>query len=321
MRGWIMIVAVFGGIFALCWYGATGETGPMGWFNSMQAGNGGSYHRGVSFMLTCLCGVVVAAPVLGLWAVLTRKSRARAGGASASLTAPADAKVAALQAVMNDSSSWRWRTIFKIWLVGVVLLCGVVLAWNAWDFHGRSADAFSDYTPVRLGGTAPAARPDDGSHLALQGRLLWDRGVTRKTTINGRDHEDVFVPVAGADWRPGDAVQFVVQIDRSLAWALRNRADGPEAPLLVRVEGAIPTPSRAVFERAEAPPSDAAVLVEVVRSQAGQVSDAHPTFDWAFTQGLCLALAGIWTFGLFFGVLARFAKDRQQRRRQARRAA
>jgi hypothetical protein len=316
MRGWIIIVVFFGGIFALCWYGATGETGPMGWLNSWQAGHFGSYSRGVSFAILGFAGALVATPTLAILAA-ARKKRAGSGPTPASITAPADAKVASMQAVMLDSSRWRLRSVLTLWLTVVVLLWGVVLAWHAWDFYRRSSDAGSVYTPLRLARDTPVARPGDGSHLALQGRLLWDRSVTRKTTTDQREVEEVFVPMAGADWRAGDAVQFVVQLERSGVWALQNRQDGADAPLLVRVEGAIPTPSRAVFQRAEAPPTDDAVLVEVVASTAGQVTDARPAFDWEQAKLIGLALSGIWTAGLGIGVPARLLKDRLQRRREA----
>ncbi len=315
MRGWIIVIVFFGGLFALCWYGATGETGPMGWLNSWQVGGSGSYSRTLSFAVVCVAGAVIAAPAVGLWTVVTQKSRGRPGGPSPSITEPADAKIAALRAGMSERSRWRWRTIVTVWLTGVVLAWTVVLTWHGWDFHRRSADAHSAYTPLRLARTATVARPDDGSHLALQGRLLWDRSVTRKPKDGGTDPEVVFVPAAGADWRPGDAVQFVVEFAPSQVWAIQNRADGTDAPLLVRVEGALPTATRPVFQQAEAPPTDAAVLVKVVASHAGQVNETSPTFDWENARLISLVLSGMWTLSLVTAGLAILVQTWKQRRR------
>jgi len=317
MRGWIIIVGFFGGLSALCWYGATGETGPMGWLNSWQNGNTGSYSRAISFAVLCFACVVIAAPVLGVWAAVARKSGARSGASRASFTAPADAKVAAMAVAMNDRTQWRWRMYLAIWLVGLALVWAVVLGWHGWDFHRRAADAGSDYTPLRLDRTTTVAHLDDGSHWALQGRLLWDRSVMHTTKDRGIETQTAFVPVAGADWRPGDAVQFVVRVPKSQVWALQHRADGADAPLLVRVDGAIPTPSRAVFQRVEAPPVDAAVLVEVINSSAGKVSEGHPIFDWENAKLIGLAVSATWSAGLWLGALAVLVKVWQQRRRQA----
>lgn len=317
MRGWIMIMVVFGGLAALCWYGATGETGPMGWLNSWQNGNTGSYSRAFSFGVLCFACVVIAAPVLGVWAAVARKSSARSEASRASFTAPADAKIAAMAAAMNDRSQWRWRMYLAIWLVGLALVWAIVLGWHGWDFHRRAADAGGDYTLLRLDRTTTVAHLDSGSHWALQGRLLWDRSATRTTKDRVRETETVYVPIAGADWRPGDAIQFVLQLPKPQVWALQHRADGADAPLLVRVEGAIPTPSRAVFQRVEAPPADAAVLVEVVNASGGQVSEAHPSFDWENARLIGLAVSATWTAGLWLGALAVLVKVWRQRRFRA----
>ena len=317
MRGWMMIVAVFGGLFALCWYGATGETGPMGWLNSWQNSNTGSYSRGVSFGLLCVACGVIAALALGVRAVVAQKYSARSGASLTPFTAQADAKIAAMAIAMNDRSRWRGRMYLAIWLVGLTLIWAVVLGWHGWDFHRRAADAGSGYTPVRLHRTMTVAHADDGSHWALQGRLLWDRSATHTTKSGGRETETAYVPVACADWRPGDGVQFVVRLPKSQIWSLQHRADGADTPLLVRVTGALPTPSRAVFQRLEAPPIEAAVLVEVIASRAGQVSDADPTFDWTKTKLIGLAVSATWTGGLWLGALAVWIKVWQQRRRRA----
>lgn len=321
MRGWILIVGVFGGIAALCWYGATGETGPLGWLNSWQNANTGSYSRGLSFLILCVAVCVIGAPVLGAWSWAARKSSARSGEPSAPFTAPADAKIAAMSVAMNDRSRWRGRMYLAIWLWGLALVWAVVLGWHGWDFHRRATDAGGDYTPLRLDRTATAVHAGDGSHWALQGRLLWDRGATQTTKYRGRQTETVYVPLAPADWRPGDAVQFVVRLPKSDVWALQQRNDGADAPLLVRVEGAIPTPSRAVFRRIDAPPVDAAVLVDVITSSGGQVRDAYPTFDWENAKLIGLALSATWTAGLWLGALGVLVKVRRQRRQKATRPA
>ena len=233
-------------------------------------GTGLSNKAGRRGCILCVACGVIAVLALGVRAVVAQKSGARSGASQASFTAPADAKVAAMAVAMNDRSRWRWRMYLAIWLVGLALVWAVVLGWHGWDFHRRAADAGSDYKLLRLDRTTTVAHLDDGGHWALQGRLLWDRSATHTTKDRVRETETVYVPVAGADWRPGDAVQFVVRLPKSEVWALQHRADGADAPLLVRVDGALPTPSRAVFQRVEAPPVDAAVLVEVVDSSAGR---------------------------------------------------
>ena len=260
MRAWITIVVFFGGIAALCWYGATGETGPMGWLNSWQSANTGSYSRGLSFVIVFLACAVLVLLTFGLRALVARRTGAPERASLASFTAPADARIAAMAAAMNDRTQWRWRMYLSIWLVGLVIIWAAVLGGFGWDYHRRASDAGSDYTPLRLERTTTVAHLDDGSHWALQGRLLWDRSVTQTTKDRATQTQTVYVPFASADWRPGDTIQFVVRLPKAEVGSLQHRAGGADgadgavgagAPLLVRVEGAIPTASRAVFQRSE----------------------------------------------------------------------
>jgi len=320
MRGWIMILVLAGGLIALCWYGVTGDTGPMGWLNSWQNTNTGSYSRGLSFGLLCLAGGLIGALALGLRALVTRRSGVGGGAAPTSFTAPADAKIAAMAVAMNDRTQWRWRMYLKAWLVGLALVWAVVLGWQGWDFHRRSADFGSDYTPLRLERTATAAPGNGGSHWAVQGRLLWNRSATQTTKGRYSETQTVYVPLVANDWQPGDAIQFVVRLPKEQVWALQQRTQKLDEPWLVRVDGSIPTPSRAVFERLEAPPADAAVMVEVVHSSDGRVSDTRPVFDWANTGLIGSAISATWTAGVWLGAFAVLMKVWQLRRRQRQQA-
>jgi hypothetical protein len=150
---------------------------------------------------------------------------------------------------------------------------------------------------MRLSRASPESHPDKGRHLALAGRILWDHGLKRTGT---HQTEALFVPVTGDDWVPGDPVHFVAQMNRDQAARLQQLATLPKfrtptGPLLVRVDGEIPTVTRPFFARDGAPVADSAVLVAVVDSQAGQVKDAKPQFDWKLTGILGGVFSALWT--------------------------
>jgi len=323
MRAWIIIIGLFGGLIALCWYGVTGETGPIGWLNSWQNGHTGSYSRGLSFGILCVALTVIGALALGLRALLAPPASQPSGGGPAAFTAPADAKIAAMSAAMTDRTRWRWRMYLKAWLVGLALVWAAVLGWHGWDYQRRAADARSDYTPLRLERNSAPPTPGASSHWALQGRLLWDRSAVQTTKSRTRETETVFVPVAPADWQPGDAVQFVLRLSRSEVWDLQHRAPAQQPQsqsqpptLKVRVEGAVPTPSHAVFQKNEAPLAATAVLVELVDRSGGPVSDPDPRFDWGNARLVGAAISATWTAGVWLGALGVLWQVWRNNRRQ-----
>jgi hypothetical protein len=304
---WSRWLLVMSGVLALGWYGYTGETGPMGWLNSWQVGHDGTYSRGLSFGILCLALAAIMTSAIRLRAMLGGRTRERKPGLTAEQSAAAGAFAHAL--VRSG-----WPTALLTWLVGVAIAWGGVLAWHGWVLQRRLDDANSRYPTLRIDHVTAAERPADGSHLGLQGRLLWDHALVRRQTDGGGEPEIVFVPVAASDWRDGDAVTFVAQLDREQADALRARIERADAPLLVRVMGTLPTATRPVFEKSGVPVAGTAVAVDVIESQDGRVT-ARPTLAWANVVPLGMGLTALWTFG--FGALA-FALEVEARKRQER---
>jgi len=315
MRAWLIIIGFFGGLIALCWYGATGETGPIGWLNGWQNAHGGSYSRVLSFGILCAVATVVGALALGLRALFVGPAGASPAASAASFTAPADAKIAAMSEAMTDRSRWRWRMYLKVWLVGLALIWASVLGWNGWDYQRRAADAGNEYKVLHLQRDSPAPRPDSATHWALQGRLLWDRSAVQTTKTRSRETETVYLPVAAVDWQRGDAVHFVLRLTRGEVWDLQHRTDAADESLHVRVEGALPTPSHAVFQKLEAPLGDKAVMVELVDRGGRPVTNKNPGFDWAITKAFGLGISAAWTGGIWLGALGVLLQVRRQQRK------
>ena len=314
LRAWLILLALIGVPVGLAWYATTADTGPIGWLNAMQASNTGSYSRALSAVILFAAVGLVAAPVLGLWAVLRKKFPAPAPAARPGAPAPMTFRDA-FEPGSVQALRLRRRTGFVAWAVGFVLIWAGVFAWNAWDWHQRLADANDSYAPLRLTRDARVARPDAGAHVALQGRLLWDRAVSKREKTGTSTVVTAYVPMVAADWRPGDAVQFVAQLEQGRAYWLQHRVPPVEGPLLARVGAAIPTASRAVFQQEEAPPTDDAVLLEVIESQGGQVADARPAFDLSMALILSAVFSGFWTF-IALAVLLRVWLDGRKARRQ-----
>ncbi len=314
-RGWPTAILLLLGVLAFSWYGAVGETGPIGWLNGLQAASSGSYSRVVSFGLLFVAVLVVGGGALGLWLFFKERVLGRVPAPSA---APHPAMKVLFEPTELPAPRVGWKGSLAILLALLACAWIATLGWHAWDWHQRSVDAGSDYAPLRLGRDVVPARPADGSHLALQGRLLWDHALVRRTTNGAAQAETVFLPMAGADWRPGDAVHIVIQLEPSGAYSLQHRTGGDDAPLRVRVEGALPGATRPVFAQGGAPASDAAVLVEVVDTQAGPMVDARPAFDRASATliggGLSAFIALLW----LTAVLTFKLKTWVRRRRAAR---
>lgn len=309
MRRILVLILAVGGPIGIAWYGVTGDTGLVGWLNSWQATNTGSYSRLLSTGILFAGVFLVVIPCLFLWAFIAEKQRARAGFVQAP-SAPipiAPAPVA--------SREWGWRDSLTLWLSGLLLILACEYAFFTWDWRHRLADTVSDYIALPLGRDAAVAHWGDGSRLSLQGRLLWDHGVSQKRKVGVSETMMVFVPVAGADWRPGDTVAFVAQLGRSRAHTLQHLVGGPKPYLRVRVAGTVPTVVRSFLERDGAQLAEGAMLVDVADSQETSAGAAPPTFDWEDANLAALVISACWTipgFALIFN-LWRAARQRRLR--------
>ncbi len=72
MQRWISVMFIVG-VLALTWYGAVGETGPIGWLNGMQAANTGNYSRVLSLFILIIGIGVVTVGLLMLWVMVRDK--------------------------------------------------------------------------------------------------------------------------------------------------------------------------------------------------------------------------------------------------------
>ena len=309
MQRWITI-AVIVGVLALVGYGAVGETGPIGWLNGMQATNTGSYSRVLSiFILFIGIGAVIVG-LLMLWIAVRDRFL---GGPPPSRPAYVETPLFRPRPPGARPPSF-WRISLTVLLVLMVLSWGGTLGWHAWDWHRRAGDAGSDYPLVQLSRDRAPARASDGSHLRLQGRLLWDHALVRHDSQSHASSDVVYLPVGGADWRAGDAVNFVIQLSPSGVFPLQHRQDGADAPLWIRVAGAVPGATLPVFRQGDSPMSDDAVLVQVVTPQGGQPADAHPVFDWNSALQIGAGSSGFLAFLWLTAMVSLKIKAWQQRR-------
>jgi len=304
---WLVLMLVSGVLIGVMWYGATGETGVMGWLNNWQQQRFGSYSRSLSFLAMSMGGVIAGAAVWGLGLLLLEAPKPTVPPADAASTPELAEPARSPAAAAAPARRSFWRQTLRVWIIGAALCWGSMLAIATWDYTSRTRDAEDAYTPAVLtrGTLVPGA--GKGSRYALQGRLLWDRSATRQAR-NSSTAETVFVPIVNADWQAGEPVRFVVQLGRAQAVALsRAPADATPGtaaePLLVRVTGQPPTPAVPVFSRAQAPLADDAWLLEPVASQRGQVADVRPAFNWEVPGRIGSGMAGVWTFAVCLGAL------------------
>lgn len=309
MRRWITVMFI-GGLLALTWYGAVGETGPIGWLNGMQATQTGSYSRVLSFFILFIGIGIVAVGLLMLW---IRVRDRFLGGPPPPGPGFEDVPLFAPRPAGARPMSF-WKTSLIVLLVLMTLAWAGTLGWHAWDWQRRAGDSGSDYPVLHLSRDRVPPRPGDGSHLKLQGQLLWDHAVVRHEGQTHASSDDVFLPVGGADWQAGDAVHFVIRLAPDGVFPLQHREDGAGAPLWIRVDGAVPGATLPVFRQGQSPVSDAAVLVHLVTAQGGQPPDAHPVFDWDAALQIGAGLSGFLALLWVTAVVTLKAKAWKQRR-------
>ena len=280
MRKFILTTLGIVAVLAFALYATIGETGPIGWINAAQARTDGTYSRKVSaFVLMIGAGLIV----MGVIYVIEFVQKLR-GGAPATRSPAAASAAAFLETPIPATSGWRLGLI--VWATFMTLFWGCLMAWYGWDWHLRRVDVVSAYAPLALSRGVEPMRPENGSHLALQGGVpLWDRALSRRSS-NGSDHPDaIYVPVATADWQQGDPVHFVAQFDEvQQLYDLQRAAGDAGGPVLVRVDGAVPDATRPVFEQHGVHVADNAVAVTAVMSQAGRPTQADPPFDWMHVE-------------------------------------
>lgn len=309
MRRWITVMFIVG-VLAITWYGAVGETGPIGWLNGMQATNTGSYSRVLSLFILFIGIGVVTVGLLVLWVMVRDKFLGGPpppgqGFEDVPLFAPRPAGAKPLP---------FWRTSVIVLLVLMAVAWAGTLGWHAWDWHRRAGDAGSDYPMLPLSRDLVPASPANGSHLRLQGQLLWDHALVRHESKSHASSDEVFLPVGGTDWQAGDAVHFVIRLSPSGVFPLQHRQDGARPPLWIRVEGAVPSATLPLFRQEQSPVSDGAVLVQLVTAQGGQPPDAHPVFDWDTALQIGGGLSGFLALLWVTAVVTLKAKAWKQRR-------
>ncbi len=328
MRKFILTMLGIVVVLAFTLYAVIGETGPIGWINAAQARSDGTYSRSISaFVLVIgLCLVI-----MGVIYVIefVQKIRRAIGGpvapqpvAVAAPIATATAVVAPHKVPMAAPTGWRLGLI--VWATFMTLFWACLLGWYGWDWHLRRVDVVSAYAPLQLSRDVEPVRPENGSHLALEGGVpLWDRALSRQSTnpSGSSRTEAIYVPVATADWRQGDPVHFVAQFGEvQQLYDLQRAAGDTAGPVLIRVDGVVPSVVRPVFEQHGVPVAENAVMVTAIVSRAGRPTQADPPFDWLHVN----ILGGIVTF--LFTVLplaAGLGVKRQawmRRRREARAA-
>jgi hypothetical protein len=201
--------------------------------------------------------------------------------------------------------------------VPIALAWAATFGWHAWDWHVRGQDVAQSYEPVNLATAATAAPVSKGSHLALQGRFLWDRTVVRRE--RGKT-ETTYVPVVDFAWREGEPVRFIAEFESGELPAWRGNDKTRQDAILARVDGGVPTAAFDVFANAGAKLSPSAALVAPVAAGDGQPVEKQAAFDLDNALLISTLLTAIWTVCLLAIALA-LANQAWSERRRARSAA
>lgn len=301
---WILLLV---GYIWMVWYGATGDTGPMGWLNALQQQWTGGYSRKLSFLVFCLGTIVLSSPIL-LPLMLTSPAK------PFSPAVPAKAQREAVP-VPAAKQTAAWKTVALAWIVPIALAWIATFAYHAWDWYLRQQDATHRYLPVSLAdGEAPVA---NGSRITLPGRFLWDRTVVRRERGQA---ESSYVPVVGRAWREGDPVRFIAQFESRELAAWRASDKNHQTAILARVDGAVPKAAFGVFAKAGATLAPSAALIVAVAAVDGQPAQKQPAFAIDNALLLAMVLTVVWTVSVLAITLA-FAKQAWSERRRARHAA
>jgi hypothetical protein len=298
---WILLLM---GYVAMVWHGVTGDTGPMGWLNALQQHWTGGYSRKLSFLVFCFGTIALSSPIL-LPLVLTLPAK------TSSATAPVEVHREALP-VPDAKPASGWKTAALAWSVPVALAWIATFAYHAWDWHVRTQDVTQRYQPVSLGDGA--ARVANGSRIALQGRFLWDRTVVRRERSQA---ELTYVPVVDSAWREGGPVGFIAQFESRELSAWRNGDKTRRAPILARVDGAMPAAAFEVFAKAGATLTPSAALIVPVAAVDGKPAQEQGAFDLEKALVLSTVLTAVWTATVLAIVLA-YAKQAWSERRRKR---
>ena len=328
MRKFILTMLGIVAVLAFTLYAVIGETGPIGWINAAQARSDGTYSRSISAFVLVIGLCLVIMGVIYVIEFVQKIRRAIGGPVApqpvvmAAPIAPGPAVVAPHKAPKAAPTGWRLGLI--VWATFMTLFWACLLGWYGWDWHLRRVDVVSAYAPLQLIRVVEPMRPENGSHLALErGVPLWDRALSRQSTNPGGSSrtEAIYVPVATADWRQGDPVHFVAQFGEvQQLYDLQRAAGDTAGPVMIRVDGVVPSVVRPVFEQHGVLVAENAVMVTAIVSQAGRPTQVDPPFDWMHVE----ILGGIVTF--LFTVLplaAGLGVKRQEwmkRRREARAA-
>ncbi len=273
----------------LVYYALTGDTGPIGWLNALQARFGGGYSRKLSLLALMVVG---ALPVSVVWIVFW----------------PTDVPP-------PDPSVPRAKPM-PSWLVGVFTVIvvestiwGAAIGNGVWQAHEQNVDAAATYAPLVLSSGAPT-RSTEGDHLAVRGHLLVDHVVTR--TEGNSSEKMALVPLVEPGWKEGDQVHLLLSVEYAKAVAVREAMRSNGGVLLVKVEGAVPSAALDVFSRLKAPISDDARALAFVPSADGRPSAAPTELNWVsiaipgwIGTGFVVLLAGLF---VFMPVLERRAK-------------
>ena len=331
MRKFILTLLGIVAMLAFSLYATIGETGPIGWINAAQARSNGTYSRGVSAFvlmlgacLVVLGGIYVIEFVQKIWHAVGGSPAALPTAVAAPPATPVRtdsvARVAPPREPRPAPSGWRMGLI--VWAVFHSLVWGGLFAWYGWDWHLRRADVVSTYVPMQLSRGVEPTRPAGASHLALLGGTpLWAHAVTRRSSRSSNVANAIYVPLATADWRSGDPVYFVAQFDdEQQLYDLQQAAGAEGGPVLVRVDGAIASAARPVFERSGMPVADDAVAVTAVMSRAGRPTQADPPFAWVTVLTIGISVTGLFTLLPLAGVLGLKREEWVARRHKARAA-
>ena len=277
-----------GGALAAAWAawfvaGIAGDTGPMGWLNALQQDAFGSYSSKLSVLAGCMVFGVLVLP-FAVDSVLNDAAKAVAAQSRPSIEQPAAVP-----------APWPWGVKALLWLGALGLVWAAAIAGVAWQAQVRDADARAAYPPFRLEGVTEGATPE---RMALAGRWLWGHTV-RKSTGSDSGTADVFVPIVATSWKDGDRVRVVARMTPFEA-RQQSGGRGDAATVRVKVDGAIPTPAIAVFERLRAPLAADAVLVAVVPAPG---MEARPPgidrFDVAMWGGIGTLVVAFTGLGVF----------------------
>jgi hypothetical protein len=301
--------------FAYVVYSAVTGSGLVGWLHYAQQAVFGSYYEKLSFILAAGASFLLSGLLLYLGTLAWPGYFGLKGIAPGPL---AGVPLGAKPAQKSSAQPARVLLVPAI-LIPLVWLGGYAV--YAWIAHQRAEDALAQYQAIDL--RVPGPFRPAGSHLALRGGTVPPDLVLAQIRDPGKAWQKVeyrLAPIVQRDWKPGEAVSFVLKAEdpADLADLLPPEPSGaqhgappprrPEDSLVfARVGGSVSPAAAAEFRKSGASLADRVYVLERVPAENGLPVDRSTDIrDYFLACGLVSVI--LFALALATWIMLRFRR-------------